>query len=181
MTDTTMPAPPTRYQAKLEGEVHEVTVADDGEVTVDGRTYAASLATTSPPVGYSLLIDGASVSLLARPGARGEWEVGIDGRTHTIEVLDERQAKIREHSGVAGGVSGISALKAPMPGLVVQVSVEEGELVEAGATVIIVEAMKMENELRAPAAARVARVLVGRGDAVHKAQVLVEFSEVDGV
>ena len=181
MTDVTMPAPPTGYQALLNGEVHEVTVGDNGEVTVDGRTYAASLETASRPVGYSLLIDGASVLLLARPGARGEWEVGIDGRTHTIEVLDERQAKIRELSATGGAAAGISALKAPMPGLVVQVAVEEGEVVEAGATVIIVEAMKMENELRAPAAARVARILVGRGDAVHKAQVMVEFSEVDGV
>ena len=67
-----------------------------------------------------------------------------------------------------------------MPGLVVQVAVEEGEVVQAGATVVIVEAMKMENELRAPASARVARILVGPGDAVHKAQILVEFSDVDG-
>lgn len=181
MTDVTMPAPSTRYHATLNGEVYEVTVGDNGEVTVDGRTRTVSLVPARPPVGYSLLIDGASVPLLARPGARGEWEVDIDGHTHTIGVLDERQAKIRELSATGGGAGGVSALNAPMPGLVVQVAVEEGDVVQAGATVIVVEAMKMENELRAPAAARVARVLVGRGDAVHKAQVLVEFSEVDGV
>ena len=176
-----MPIHPARYVASLNGELHQVTVAENGDVTVDGRSYAASLAAASPPAGYSLLLDGASVPLLARAGAPGEWEVGVDGRSVTIEVLDERQAKIRELSAIAGGAAGISALKAPMPGLVVRVAVEEGELVQAGTTVVIVEAMKMENELRATATARVARVLVGPGDAVKKAQVLVEFSEVDGV
>jgi len=158
-----------------------VIVSANGDVTVDGRSCRASLAMATPPIGYSLLVDGASIPLLARPGARGEWEVAIDGRAHSIEVLDDRQAKIRELSATAGGATGVSALKAPMPGLVVQVAVEEGGVVEAGATVVIVEAMKMENELRAPATARVARVLVDPGDAVHKAQILVEFSDVDGV
>ena len=176
-----MSASPTRYLARLEGESHKVTVAEGGEVTIDGRTHAVSLVPARQPAGYSLLIDGASVPFLARPGARGEWEVDIGGRTHVVEVLDARQARIHELSATGGGTAGVSALKAPMPGLVVQVAVEEGEVVQAGATVIIVEAMKMENELRAPAAARVSRVLVGRGDAVHKAQVLVEFSEADGV
>ncbi len=176
-----MPAPPARYVASLNGELHEVTVDEAGAVTVNGRRYRASLEAASHPVRCSLLMDDASVPLLARPGAPGQWEVDIDGRAHTIEVLDERQAKIRELSAAARGGAEVSALKAPMPGLVVQVAVEEGEPVEAGATVVIVEAMKMENELRAPAAARVARVLVGPGDAVNKAQVLVEFSDVDGV
>lgn len=181
MADATMPVPLTRYVASLNGELHELTVGENGDVTVDGRSYAASLATTSPPVGYSLLLDGASVPLLARAGAPGEWEVDIDGRTVAIEVLDERQARIRELSAIAGSAAGISPLKAPMPGMVVKVAVKEGEVVRVGTTVAIVEAMKMENELRATAAAKVARVLVGPGDAVNKAQILVEFSEVDGV
>ncbi len=181
MADATVPAPPARYKALLNGKAHEVIVAENGDVTVDGRVCRASLAIASPPTGYSLLLDGVSVPLLARAGAPGEWEVAIDGRTHAIEVLDERQAKIRELSVVSGEAAGISALKAPMPGLVVQVAVEEGEVVQAGATVVIVEAMKMENELRAAASAKVARILVGPGDAVNKAQILVEFSEVDGV
>lgn len=176
-----MPAPPVRYKALLSGSTHEVVVSGNGDVTVDGRTYRASLALASPPAGYSLLLAGASVPLLARVARPGEWEVDIDGRTHTVEVLDERQARVRELSGVAGGAAGISPLKAPMPGLVVQVAVAEGEVVQAGATVVTVEAMKMENELRAPAAAKVARVLVAPGDAVSKTQILVEFSEVDGV
>ena len=179
-----MPVPPARYVASLNGEPHEVAVEENGAVTVDGRTYRASLAAASRPARYSLLLDGASVPLLARGRPRGVWELGIDGRAFAIEVLDQRQARIRELSEIAGGATGISALKAPMPGLVVRVAVEEGEVVQAGTTVVIVEAMKMENELRATATAKVARILVRPGDAVNKSQVLVEFGEsgeVDGV
>ncbi|MYI05880.1 MAG: hypothetical protein F4059_00795 [Gemmatimonadetes bacterium] len=65
-----------------------------------------------------------------------------------------------------------------MPGLVVGTAVQPGDLVEPGAAILIVEAMKMENELRATGVAKVARVLVSPGDAVEKGQVLVEFEEV---
>lgn len=170
---------PSRYVVSLDGEDHEVVVEADGGVIVDGRRRNASLVTTSPPTGHSLLLDGASVPLLARGDARGSWEIDLGGRTFAVEVLDERQAKVRALSAIAGGKTAIAPLKAPMPGLVVRVAVEDGAVVGAGETVIIVEAMKMENELRAGGAARVARILVGAGDAVAKGQVLVEFSEVE--
>ena len=71
-------------------------------------------------------------------------------------------------------------LRAPMPGLVVQVPVGEGDHVEAGTTVVTIEAMKMENELRAEGVATVARVMVAPGEAVDKGQVLVEFRPTAG-
>ena len=179
MVDAGMSAPPVRYIVSLEGEEHEVVVEDGGEVVVDGRRRDFSLAATGGSIGHSLILDGESVPLLARCRAPGQWEIDLDGRCVGVEVMDERQARIREMSAAAAGGSGSGALKAPMPGLVVKVPVEEGQVVEAGATVVIVEAMKMENELGAPGAARVARILVAPGDAVEKAQILVEFSEVE--
>ena len=170
---------PVRYVVSLQGEEHEVIVEADGGVIIGGRRREASLVATSPPVGHSLLLDGGSVPLLARGGARGGWEIDLDGHAFAVEVLDERQARIRALSAVRGAAVEIAPLKAPMPGLVVQVAVTEGELVEAGATVLIVEAMKMENELRAAGTARVARIHVGPGDAIEKGQVLVEFNEVE--
>lgn len=170
---------PCRYVVSLQGEDHEVRVEADGGIVIDGRRREASLVATSAPAGFSLLLDGASVPLLARGGTRGRWEVGLGGRTFDLEVLDERQARIRALSAVGRGKAAVAPLTAPMPGLVVQVAVEEGAVLDAGATVVIVEAMKMENELRAAGAARVARILVGPGDAVAKGQVLVEFGEVE--
>ena len=169
----------TRYVVSLLGKEHEVVVGTDGEVVIDGRRRAASLAATSPPGGHSLILDGASFALLARAGSRGEWDLDLDGRTVRADVLDEREAKVRQLSGMAEGAAGTPALKAPMPGMVVQVAVQEGEAVERGATVLIVEAMKMENELRAAATATVKRILVAPGEAVEKGQTLVEFGEAE--
>ncbi len=170
---------PARYVVSLDGEDHEVVVADDGAVVVAGRSRTASLLATNPPLAHSLIMDGASMPLLARDGAGGRWEIEIDGRTVAVEVLDERQARVQALSPGRGGGTEVTPLKAPMPGLVVAVAVEEGQIVEANATVLIVEAMKMENELRAVGAARVVRVLVAPGDAVDKGQVLIEFGAVE--
>jgi len=161
----------------LLGNRHEVDILPDGRVVVDGRGHAASLVATSPPRGRSLLLDGASFALLARCAGGGAWELQLDGRSVSAEVLDARTARVRELSAAAAGRVEVAALKAPMPGLVVRVAVGEGDAVEEGDTVLIVEAMKMENELRAPGAAKVTRLHAAPGEAVEKGQVLVEFGE----
>ena len=161
----------------LLGNRHEVDILPDGRVVVDGRGHAASLAATSPSRGRSLLLDGASFALLARRADGGAWELQLDGRSVSAEVLDARTARVRELSAAAAGRVAAAALKAPMPGLVVRVAVGEGDAVEEGDTVLIVEAMKMENELRAPGAAKVTRLHAAPGEAVEKGQVLVEFGE----
>ena len=163
----------------LLGERHEVEIGPGGRVVVDGRGHDASLAATSPPNGHSLLLDGGSFALLARCSRRGAWELQLDGPGVPVEVLDARTARVRELSAAAGGRTEVTSLKAPMPGLVVQVAVGEGDAVEEGDTVLIVEAMKMENELRATGAARVKRVHAAPGEAVEKGQVLIEFGEME--
>lgn len=163
----------------LLGERHVVEIGPDGRVVVDDHAHHASLAPASPPHGHSLLLDGASFALAARRRRAGTWELGLDGRSFTAEVLGARAARVRELSAAAGGRAEIAALKAPMPGLVVRVAVGEGDVVEEGDTVLIVEAMKMENELRATGAARVTRILAAPGEAVEKGQVLVEFGELE--
>ena len=181
--------PGARYVVSLLGERYDVEVFPDGGITIDGRQAHASLAPTSPPHpagrgrphgsgdGYSLLLDGASFALLARSGPNGAWQLELDGHSVTAEVLDPRAHRVRRMSAKAGAGAKVAPLKAPMPGLVVQVAVEEGARVEAGDTVLIVEAMKMENELRAPATATVKRLHAAPGDAVEKGQLLVEFGE----
>lgn len=181
----------TRYVVSLLGERHDVEVRPDGTLVIDGHPAHASLAPTSPPnsagpgraqlsgEGYSLLLDGTSFALRAHAGRRGDWQLELDGRSVSAEVLDPRAHRVRRLSAKAGAGAKVAPLKAPMPGLVVQVAAKEGEEVEAGDTVLIVEAMKMENELRAPAAARVKRLLAAPGDAVEKGQLLAEFAELE--
>ena len=180
-----------RYIVTLLGRRHDVEIRPGGKVIVDGRAFHASLAPTNPPhsaererrsgsgSGCSLLLDGTSFALWARGGRGGAWELELDGRAVSAEVLDPRAHRVRRLSAKTGAGAKVAPLKAPMPGLVVQVSVDEGQVVAAGDTLMIVEAMKMENELRASAAATVGRLLATPGDAVEKGQLLVEFSEVE--
>jgi biotin carboxyl carrier protein len=96
-------------------------------------------------------------------------------RAFTAQVLDQRTRTLRSLSGAAARSHGPRAVHAPMPGLIVRVEVNAGDAVRAGQGIVVIEAMKMENELRAQADGRVARIHVQPGQAVEKGAVLVEF------
>ena len=92
-----------------------------------------------------------------------------------VGVVDVRTRAIREMTGSTAEQSGPKPVRAPMPGLVVKVDVEPGQQVEPGQGVVIVEAMKMENELTSEVGGRVATVHVTEGQAVDKDEILIEF------
>lgn len=152
---------------------------DGGRLTVDGKEIPSAHLQSLPgtPIRH-LVLDGASHALALESTGRGVWAVGLHGERHEAEVVDERTRHIRSLTGAGQKASGPTTLKAPMPGLVVRIAVEEGSKVEAGSPLVVLEAMKMENELRATGPAVVKGVKVKPGQPVEKGQVLVEF-EVD--
>lgn len=164
-----------KYVVEIDGVRTEVDVNGD-EVRVDGELVRARLREV-PGTPVSLLTVGDSVHrVLARRGAaRGAYTLTVDGRTYTADALDERTRAIRDVSVASAAAVGPAPLVAPMPGLVVRVAVEPGDAVAAGQALVVMEAMKMENELRAPAAGTVKRVAVAPGTAVEKGAVLVEL------
>lgn len=114
--------------------------------------------------------------VLARRGSEaGRYSIHLDGFRLEVEALDERTRAIRQLAGSAAKPAGPTSLAAPMPGLVVRVLVQSGDRVQAGQGVVVIEAMKMENELRASTAGVVRAVTVKAGSAVEKGAVLVEF------
>src|SRR5690606_4305070 len=122
---------------------------------------------------HHLLLDGVSHPLHAAPGTgAGNWVVHADGGRLEAEVVDERTRAIRALTSASAGPRGPRPVRAPMPGLVVRILVEAGEHVAAGQGVAIVEAMKMENELKADAPGVVSRVTVQPGQAVEKGAVM---------
>jgi pyruvate carboxylase subunit B len=154
----------------------EIEVEVDGEqVTVAGRAYAASLRVVPGTPVRQLLLDGHSEALALEADGGGRWALTRRGERFEAEVLDERTRHIRSLTGGSERARGPAVLKAPMPGLVVRIQVEAGQTVAAGAGVVVLEAMKMENELRAAAAGVVRTIRVRPGEAVEKGQVLVEF------
>ncbi len=106
---------------------------------------------------------------------RGRYLLWIDGFTYEVEALDERARAIRDLSAAAALVAGPSPLVAPMPGLIVRVHVSPGDEVSVGQALVVMEAMKMENELRATAPGRVKVVRTSVGAAVEKGATLIEM------
>lgn len=166
------------YFVTLAGRTFQVELGPGG-VSVDGSPVEAELAHVDGTEVRSLLLDGASHRMLAHRNGGGSWELHLAGRRYSVEAVDERTRAIREMTGVSGAAAGPRPVRAPMPGLVVKVEVEEGQRVEPGQGLVIVEAMKMENELKAESAGVVARIHAQPGQAVEKDQILIDFAAAD--
>jgi pyruvate carboxylase subunit B len=163
-----------KYIVTVAGRELEVEV--DGErVTVSGRTISAALGRVAGTPLRQLSVDRRPETLVMQPSGRGQWAIGMGGERWEVEVVDERTRHIRSLTGGADRQRGLGSLRAPMPGLVVRVLVEPGQAVPRGGGVVVLEAMKMENELKAAADGTVKTVRVGTGEPVEKGQVLVEF------
>ncbi|HEU4953228.1 MAG TPA: biotin/lipoyl-containing protein, partial [Gemmatimonadales bacterium] len=156
-----------KYLVTLGGREIEVEV--DGEkVTVAGVTRTATLKSVVGTPSRHLLVDGRPTVVTLRSSGRGQWTLGVRGDRWEAEVMDERTRHIRSLTAGSTGARGPAPLRAPMPGLVVRVLVEPGQEVAAGAGVVVLEAMKMENELKAPSAGVVGTIRVGAGEPVEK-------------
>jgi biotin carboxyl carrier protein len=163
-----------RYVVMVAGQMVEVEL-DGDRVTVDGRTHSATLGVIPGTPLRQLLLDGRPLTLAMEPIGRGHWTLTTSGERWDAEVLDERTRHIRSLTGTGEQRRLADVLRAPMPGLVVRVHASPGDRVSAGSGIVVLEAMKMENELRVHASAVVKAVRVVPGEAVEKGQVLVEF------
>jgi len=164
-----------KYFVDLNGRREELEV--DGEsVTIGGHTVLARVdEIEGTPV--RLITIGSEVHrvVVRRGPSRGAYTLWVDGFRFDGEALDERTRAIRDITAESSKSTGPASLVAPMPGLIVRVSVSPGDAVQAGQGLVVMEAMKMENELRAPAAGTVKTVMVEPGKAVEKGTVLVDF------
>ena len=167
-----------RYFVTVEGRTFEIDPGG-GALTVDGRPVGADLRAIPGSALRHLIVDGRSVPVIVEEGDEpASWSVRVAGRRFDVEVLDERARAIREVTGSSRSAQGPRPVRAPMPGLVVRLEVEVGEAVAAGQGIVIVEAMKMENELKADAAGIVSKIHTEPGHVVEKGTILVEFDAV---
>jgi pyruvate carboxylase subunit B len=164
-----------RYTVRIGDEEVEVSLDADG-VHADGSVIHAHLEEVEgTPVRILRIGDAVHRVLVRRGEGRGRYTLWVGGFRYDVEALDERTRVIRELSASAARPTGPAPLLAPMPGLIVRVYVEAGVAVQAGQPLVSMEAMKMENELRASAAGRVRAVHAVQGAAVEKGTVLVEL------
>jgi pyruvate carboxylase subunit B len=125
---------------------------------------------------YVLIVEGRTAPVVVEAGARaGQFRVTLDGQARTVRVQDEQDLLLERFGLQEDAAAGEREVRAPMPGLVLDVLVEEGTAVAADQGLVVLEAMKMENELCAPAPGTVAAIHAAPGDAVDKDTLLVEI------
>lgn len=157
---------------------------DEKRFDIDWRQIAP-LAMSSQPqsnIGgqYSLLIAGKSYEILAhrvtKPDVTGyRYEVLVAGQRFEITVEDEREKALT--GSIHGAHESAEAMvRAPMPGLVLRLPMDPGSIVERGQTVVVLEAMKMENDLASPISGKLSEIRVSKGQTVNQGDVLVVVS-----
>jgi pyruvate carboxylase subunit B len=145
-------------------------------VRLNGHPIEARLVSIPRSPLRQLVLDGQARTF---PMLRGEdgWAVQVGGESWTVSVIDERTEQLQAMTGGRAQAQKGGVVKAPMPGLVLRLEVELGQRVEPGTGVVVLEAMKMENEIRSSVAGVVTAIQVSPGEAVEKGAPLVELSE----
>jgi biotin carboxyl carrier protein len=160
-----------KVEITLDGKNHQVELAKVGErlrCTIDGAPLEADAVQIAPGI-YSILIDGESLEVRAEPDGVG-LRLSIGDREWRAQVPDPREW--RRNRGGAAEAEGRQQVSAPMPGKIVRVLVEAGDSVGAKQGLFVVEAMKMQNEIRSPKSGKVERLLVTEGQTVNAGEAL---------
>jgi len=170
-----------KYVISTGGRKYEIIVNEDGTVLADGKEFRASLSQLDQKT-YSLLIDEntclASIDRRDQDdGATGpsSYLVTMRGKVHLVDVDDERSILLRSLGETSAKHHGSTTVRAPMPGLVVKIEVGPGDTVTPGQGLIVLEAMKMENEIRAAAGGVIKEIHVQPGKPVEKDEPLLSI------
>ena len=161
-----------KLQIALNGKTHQVELAQAGErlrCTIDGAPLEADAVEIAPGI-YSILIDGESLEARVEPDGGAALRVTVGNREWQAEIRDPREWR-RNRTGVADA-EGRQQVLAPMPGKIVRVLIAAGDSVETKQGLFVVEAMKMQNEIRSPKSGTVERVLAKEGQPVTAGEVL---------
>ena len=190
------------YVVTVNGRQHTLDLEENGHLrrvtlnshtlTIDWRTIGRDLPASGHPEDqiadqYSLLVGTASYTAYVRSLDEAEGrertgrklEVVVQGRPYVVEVQDARSQALASLAGAAHA-SGEASIRAPMPGLVSNVLVTVGEEVQRGQTIVVLEAMKMENDLTTPRAGYVRALRVTKGQTVSQDDVLATIGDSSG-
>ncbi len=162
------------YIATVNGQEYRVEILDDGRVAVNDRVYEVDFQSINGQPLYSLLVSGHSYEAIVA-FVDDAWEVFIKGVLYRVRVEDERESRLRAQAEQDVGSHTLLQIKSPMPGLVVDVQVEPGQEVEKNQVLLLLESMKMQNEIRAPRKGTVMGVYVEPGQSVEQGRLLVEI------
>jgi biotin carboxyl carrier protein len=161
-----------KYVTNVNGKDFLINILDDHHVNIDGQTYEIDFISIANQPVFSLIISGKSFEAYVYPGEE-DYQVLLQGRSFSVKVEDEREKRLRVAGGSTVSESLEFHLKSPMPGMVVSLPVAEGQPVIKGQVLVILESMKMQNELKSPRDGTLVRVRVKPGDNVEQRQPLL--------
>jgi len=161
-----------RYITTVDNKEYLVEIIDEKHIIINGKSYEVDFESVSGQPVYSLIVDGKSHESYVQQGD-DNWQVLLRGRLYPVTVEDEREKRLRAAAGGGVAESGEFHLKAPMPGLVVAIPVEEGQEIKKGQVILILESMKMQNELKSPRDGTIGRIRVKTGESVEQKQTLL--------
>lgn len=160
-----------KYFARIGENEYEVQITQD-EILLDGNPVSINLEQSGMTELYSMLFDGASHELLIE-SERFNYNVTLYGEQFAVQIEDERSRRLNAGRLIPADQSGNASVNAPIPGLVVKVLVEEGAEVTEGQSLVILEAMKMENEIRSVRNGTVTKINVTPGQRVEQNAPLI--------
>lgn len=161
-----------KYTVLIGERTYEIRPDANQTIEINGEPHRVDFRSIEASGFYSILIDNRSwQALVERDG--DAYRISIEGELYLLTVQDERTRKIQKALNKAPGASGEFILKAPMPGLVRAIPVQAGQEIVQGQGLVILEAMKMENELRSPRVGIIQDIRVKPGDAVELGQALI--------
>lgn len=163
-----------KYVTTIEDKEYEIEIVDDHHIRIGDRLLNVNFESVSGQPVFSLILDGKSYESFVYQGEE-DWEVLLRGRQFQVKIEDERERRLKAAAGGGVAEGGEFQLKAPMPGLVVSVLVEEGQEVKKGQVLLILESMKMQNELKAPRDGSIGRVRVKAGESVEQKQSMLSM------
>lgn len=161
-----------KYLTSVNGKEHSVEILDERHIKLNGKAVEINFTSISNQPVYSLLMAGKSYEAYVYAG-EDDLQVLIQGHSYSVKVEDEREKRLRAAAGSTVSDTSEFHLKSPMPGMVVALPVSEGQQVVKGQVLVILESMKMQNELKSPRDGTLARLRVKPGDSVELRQTLL--------
>lgn len=163
-----------KYITTIDKQEFAIEVIDERHIRVGERLVEVDFESISGQPVFSLIVDGKSYESYVYEGEE-DWSVLLHGRQFNVMVEDEREKRLRAAAGGGVAEGGEYHLKAPMPGLLVTVQVSEGQAVTKGQVLMILESMKMQNELKSPRDGIIEKIRVKAGESVEQKQPLLNI------
>ena len=164
-----------KYFAKVSAKEIQIEIGESDNgifLIVNGKPRHTEFARVGSDNLFSLIVENRSHQLFFEETDKGHW-VSVDGHKFLVELEDEKTRLIRRLIKSDDKPQGLTEIKAPMPGLIINLFVKENQPVKKGDGLVIIEAMKMENEIQASAEGTVKKIIVNEADSVDKGAVLI--------